>query len=35
MSKEDAKALSKNIDHFFHLAAVYDLKADADRSGAT
>lgn len=29
VSKDDAKLLSKNIDHFFHLAAVYDLKADA------
>jgi NAD(P)-dependent dehydrogenase (short-subunit alcohol dehydrogenase family) len=30
VSKEDLKLLSKNIDHFFHLAAVYDLKADAE-----
>ncbi|MBI4850308.1 MAG: SDR family oxidoreductase [Acidobacteria bacterium] len=30
LSKEDIKSLSKKIDHFFHLAAVYDLKADAE-----
>ena len=30
VSKEDTKALAKNIDHFFHLAAIYDLKADAE-----
>ncbi|MCG2584420.1 SDR family oxidoreductase [Massilia sp. TS11] len=30
VSKEDTKALSKQIDHFFHLAAVYDLSADAE-----
>jgi NAD(P)-dependent dehydrogenase (short-subunit alcohol dehydrogenase family) len=30
VSKADVKLLSKNIDHFFHLAAVYDLKAGAD-----
>ncbi|HYD96067.1 MAG TPA: SDR family oxidoreductase [Noviherbaspirillum sp.] len=28
VSKEEIKGLSKNIDHFFHLAAIYDLKAD-------
>lgn len=27
VSKEDKKNLSKNIDHFFHLAAIYDMKA--------
>lgn len=30
VSKEDTKALVKNIDHFFHLAAIYDMKADAE-----
>jgi len=30
VSKEDSKKLSKQIDHFFHLAAVYDLGADAE-----
>jgi NAD(P)-dependent dehydrogenase (short-subunit alcohol dehydrogenase family) len=30
VSKEDTKTLAKNIDHFFHLAAIYDLAADAD-----
>ncbi len=34
VSKEDLKLLSKNIDHFFHLAAVYDLKADAEEQMA-
>ncbi|MDO8650611.1 MAG: SDR family oxidoreductase [Undibacterium sp.] len=30
ISTDDVKLLSENIDHFFHLAAVYDLAADAD-----
>jgi NAD(P)-dependent dehydrogenase (short-subunit alcohol dehydrogenase family) len=30
LSKADLKKLTGKIDHFFHLAAVYDLKADAD-----
>ncbi len=30
VSKEDRKKLANNIDHFFHLAAIYDMKADAD-----
>jgi len=30
VSKADQKKLSGKIKHFFHLAAVYDLKADAD-----
>ncbi len=34
VSKTDLKALTKNIDHFFHLAAVYDLKADAEEQMA-
>ncbi|HEY8025472.1 MAG TPA: SDR family oxidoreductase [Burkholderiaceae bacterium] len=34
VSKDDLKLLSKNVDHFFHLAAVYDLKADADEQMA-
>ena len=27
---EDTKALKGQIDHFYHLAAVYDLEADAE-----
>lgn len=34
ISKEDARVLAKNIDHFFHLAAIYDLKADAEQQMA-
>ncbi|HCN89382.1 MAG TPA: short chain dehydrogenase, partial [Oxalobacteraceae bacterium] len=34
VSKDDTKMLSRNIDHFFHLAAVYDLKADAEEQMA-
>ena len=30
VSKADLKKLTGKIEHFFHLAAVYDLKADAD-----
>ena len=30
VSKDDTKKLAKNIDHFFHLAAMYDMTADAD-----
>jgi NAD(P)-dependent dehydrogenase (short-subunit alcohol dehydrogenase family) len=30
LSKSVIKALAGRIDHFFHLAAVYDLKADAE-----
>jgi NAD(P)-dependent dehydrogenase (short-subunit alcohol dehydrogenase family) len=30
VSKPDLKKLTGKIEHFFHLAAVYDLKADAD-----
>ncbi|MBY0240707.1 MAG: SDR family oxidoreductase [Burkholderiaceae bacterium] len=30
VSKDDIKLLSKNIDHFYHLAAIYDMLADAD-----
>jgi len=30
VSKADMKALAGKIDHFFHLAAIYDLKADAE-----
>lgn len=29
VSKAEIKALTHAVDHFFHLAAVYDLKADA------
>ena len=34
VSKEDQKGLHKNIDHFFHLAAVYDLSADEEEQMA-
>ena len=30
VSKSDQKKLTGNVKHFFHLAAVYDLKADAE-----
>ncbi|MDC8760110.1 SDR family oxidoreductase [Janthinobacterium fluminis] len=30
VSKEDLKTLGDSIDHFYHLAAVYDMLADAD-----
>ena len=30
VAKSDLKKLTGKIEHFFHLAAVYDLKADAD-----
>lgn len=30
ISEADVKLLSRSIDHFFHLAAVYDLTAEAD-----
>ena len=30
ISKADRKKLTGKIEHFFHLAAVYDLKADAE-----
>jgi NAD(P)-dependent dehydrogenase (short-subunit alcohol dehydrogenase family) len=30
LTKSDIKGLAGKIDHFFHLAAVYDLKADAE-----
>lgn len=30
VSEQDTKALTRNIDHFFHLAAIYDLKANAE-----
>jgi NAD(P)-dependent dehydrogenase (short-subunit alcohol dehydrogenase family) len=30
LSKTQIKALAGNIDHFFHLAAIYDLSADAE-----
>ncbi|MDX1669818.1 MAG: SDR family oxidoreductase, partial [Limnobacter sp.] len=31
----DLKALKGNVDHFFHLAAIYDLNADAESQQAT
>jgi NAD(P)-dependent dehydrogenase (short-subunit alcohol dehydrogenase family) len=30
LSKADIKALAGHVDHFFHLAAIYDLSADAE-----
>jgi NAD(P)-dependent dehydrogenase (short-subunit alcohol dehydrogenase family) len=30
LTKSKIKAIAGNIDHFFHLAAIYDLKADAE-----
>ena len=30
LSRADQKLLKKNVEHFFHLAAIYDLKADAE-----
>ena len=30
VNKDDTKKLAKNIEHFFHLAAIYDMSADAD-----
>jgi NAD(P)-dependent dehydrogenase (short-subunit alcohol dehydrogenase family) len=30
VSKEDTKKLAKTIDHFYHLAAIYDMSADAE-----
>ncbi len=34
VSKDDSKALFKTIDHFFHLAAIYDLRVDAEEQMA-
>ncbi len=34
VSKDDTKKLAKNVDHFFHLAAMYDMTADADEQSA-
>jgi len=30
VAKDDIKKLAKTVDHFYHLAAVYDMLADAD-----
>ncbi|MES2263292.1 MAG: SDR family oxidoreductase [Pseudomonadota bacterium] len=30
VSKEDIKNLAKTVDHFYHLAAIYDMLADAE-----
>ena len=30
VSADDVKALKGQIDHFFHLAAIYDMSADAE-----
>ena len=34
VAKDDIKKLAKTIDHFYHLAAVYDMLADADQQTA-
>jgi NAD(P)-dependent dehydrogenase (short-subunit alcohol dehydrogenase family) len=34
VSKDDTKKLAKTIDHFFHLAAIYDMSAEADEQMA-
>jgi NAD(P)-dependent dehydrogenase (short-subunit alcohol dehydrogenase family) len=34
VSNDDIKQLNKNIDHFYHLAAIYDMLADADEQMA-
>ncbi|MEC5163650.1 NAD(P)-dependent dehydrogenase (short-subunit alcohol dehydrogenase family) [Janthinobacterium sp. CG_23.3] len=34
LSKDDLKTLSNKVDHFYHLAAVYDMMADADEQFA-
>jgi NAD(P)-dependent dehydrogenase (short-subunit alcohol dehydrogenase family) len=34
VSKADIRKLKGNIDHFFHLAAIYDLKASAEDQAA-
>ena len=34
LSRADQKALKKKVEHFFHLAAIYDLKADAEEQAA-
>lgn len=35
LSKDDQKTLKNKVDHFFHLAAIYDLKADPQKEMAT
>ncbi|MBA5686789.1 SDR family oxidoreductase [Rugamonas apoptosis] len=35
VSKEEIKDLAKNIDHFYHLAAIYDMAADPEEEMAT
>ena len=35
VAKSDIKALAGRIDHFFHLAAIYDLEVDAEMQIAT
>jgi NAD(P)-dependent dehydrogenase (short-subunit alcohol dehydrogenase family) len=34
VSNDDIKQLNKNIDHFYHLAAIYDMLAEADEQMA-
>ncbi|MES2126510.1 MAG: SDR family oxidoreductase [Pseudomonadota bacterium] len=34
VSKDDTKKLAKTIDHFFHLAAIYDMTASAEDQAA-
>jgi NAD(P)-dependent dehydrogenase (short-subunit alcohol dehydrogenase family) len=35
VSKDEIKNLTKNIDHFYHLAAIYDMAADPEEEMAT
>jgi NAD(P)-dependent dehydrogenase (short-subunit alcohol dehydrogenase family) len=35
ISKDEIKNLTKTIDHFYHLAAIYDMAADPDEEMAT
>jgi NAD(P)-dependent dehydrogenase (short-subunit alcohol dehydrogenase family) len=35
LTKDDIKTLKNKVDHFFHLAAIYDLDADPEKEMAT
>ncbi len=35
LAKDDIETLKKKVDHFFHLAAIYDLNADPEKEMAT
>ena len=35
LSKDDIETLKNRVDHFFHLAAIYDLNADPEKEMAT